>query len=81
MLELLAILYTLGAIGAFLVLHTVVETHDADTYEPTASKNAVIGREIVLAALWPGIVLLVLIMLVLPDKGEGLRHWIITGEN
>jgi hypothetical protein len=81
MLELLAVLYVLGVIGTFLVLHTVVETRDADVYGPTASKNTIIVREAIIAALWPGLVLLTLIMLILPDKGEGIRHWILTGES
>jgi hypothetical protein len=80
MIELIATLYVLGTAGAFLVMHTAIEAHDADAYEPRTSKNTMIGREIVLAMLWPGLVTLVLIMLVLPDKGEGIRHWILTGE-
>jgi hypothetical protein len=80
MIELLATLYVLGAAGAFLVMHTVVEAHDAYAYEPRTSKNTMIGREIVLGMLWPGLVALILIMLVLPDRGEGIRHWIMTGE-
>jgi hypothetical protein len=76
MTELVVTLWALGGIGTAMALYSMVETSHE---EMTASKNAIMVRTMVISALWPALVLLFLIMALLPDHGEGLRHWIMNG--